>query len=119
MASFPAVMLHENSSIHTLVDESIPPINRIKEIDDPKLATLKIVEDFNRPSIEFEPALDDPRLWSDRKKTFILALLSASSLAGNLGGSILFPAISSLQDELEASDALIAASVSLFVLGQG
>lgn len=87
MASVPVVMIHDNSSIHTLVDESIPPITRIKDIDDdPKLATFKIVEDFNQPSIEFEPTDDDPRLWSGRKKAFVLVVLSASSLAGNLAG---------------------------------
>ena len=79
-------MLNENSSIHTLVDSDHPPPSHIKDPDDLKSATVEIVRNFNRPNIEFEPTEDDPRLWSDRKKTFILVLLSASSLAGNLAG---------------------------------
>lgn len=78
-----AVMLHDNSSIHTLVDDTPPP-TRIKDPDD-----VEAVKNFNsRPSIEFAPTEDDPRLWSDMKKNLVLGIVAGSSMCGIIAGEI-------------------------------
>jgi hypothetical protein len=45
--------------------------------------------------------------------------LSPNRIGGTISGSIFFPALESLQRDLQASDSLIACGVSLFILGQG
>ncbi|BGP19499.1 hypothetical protein JCM10213_006319 [Rhodosporidiobolus nylandii] len=74
----------------------------------------KAVVDIEHLEVE-----DDPRLWSRRRKNTVLAIISWTAIGATLTGSIYFPALESLQADLHASDQLVAASVSLFIAGQG
>ncbi|BGP42886.1 hypothetical protein JCM10449v2_006898 [Rhodotorula kratochvilovae] len=62
---------------------------------------------------------DDPRQWSEGRKNAVLATIAFTAIGGNITGSIYFPAIESLQNDLNTTDDLVAASVSLFIAGQG
>ncbi|KAI5478610.1 hypothetical protein MNV49_004752 [Pseudohyphozyma bogoriensis] len=69
--------------------------------------------------IEHLAVKDDPRLWSRGRKNAILTIISITAMVGNLAANIYFPAIDALQKDLNASDNLVSASVSLFILAQG
>ncbi|KAJ9110434.1 hypothetical protein QFC19_001560 [Naganishia cerealis] len=69
--------------------------------------------------IEHAPVEDDPREWSNRKKTLILAMISIASISPTLGASIYNPAFDELRAELHATDTQLALSLSIFILFQG
>ncbi|GAA5868553.1 hypothetical protein JCM3774_005426 [Rhodotorula dairenensis] len=69
--------------------------------------------------VEHVAVADDPRDWSRNKKTTVLATIAFTSIGATLTGSIFFPALDSLQRDLDGDDALVAASVSVFIAGQG
>ncbi|KDE08134.1 hypothetical protein MVLG_01615 [Microbotryum lychnidis-dioicae p1A1 Lamole] len=69
--------------------------------------------------IEHLEVTNDPRAWSTKRKNLILVCIAYNAAGGLLSSSIYFPALKSLQTDLNASDSLVAASVSLFILGQG
>ncbi|KAJ9107473.1 hypothetical protein QFC21_000926 [Naganishia friedmannii] len=69
--------------------------------------------------IEHAPVEDDPREWSDRKKTLILAMIAIASISPTLGASIYNPAFDELRAELHATDTQLALSLSIFILFQG
>ncbi|KPV72502.1 uncharacterized protein RHOBADRAFT_66887 [Rhodotorula graminis WP1] len=62
---------------------------------------------------------DDPRAWTERKKNSVLATIAFTAIGGTITASIFFPALESLQRDLNATDDLVAASVSIFIAGQG
>ncbi|GAA5916702.1 hypothetical protein JCM8208_000753 [Rhodotorula glutinis] len=62
---------------------------------------------------------DDPRAWPERKKNSVLATIAFTAIGGTITASIFFPALESLQHDLNATDDLVAASVSIFIAGQG
>ncbi|GAA5912558.1 hypothetical protein JCM5296_003479 [Sporobolomyces johnsonii] len=62
---------------------------------------------------------DDPRLWSDKKKNSVLAIIAFTAMGGTITASVFFPALDSLQASLHTTDSLLALTVSLFILGQG
>ncbi|GAA5899676.1 uncharacterized protein JCM6883_005950 [Sporobolomyces salmoneus] len=90
------------------------------------LAELQSVDkdvEKNTPSpvldIEHLQVDDDPRLWSERKKNSVLAIVAFTAMGGTITASIYFPALESLQADLNASSSTLALTVSLFILGQG
>ncbi|GAA5843409.1 hypothetical protein JCM3766R1_002943 [Sporobolomyces carnicolor] len=62
---------------------------------------------------------DDPRLWSESKKSSVLAIVAFTAMGGTITASIFFPALEQLQADLDASSSTLALTVSLFILGQG
>lgn len=62
---------------------------------------------------------NDPRQWSDRRKNSVLATIAFTAIGGTITASVFFPALESLQRDLDATDDLVAATTSLFILGQG
>ncbi|KAK4702570.1 hypothetical protein P7C70_g3653, partial [Phenoliferia sp. Uapishka_3] len=62
---------------------------------------------------------DDPRLWSNRRKSSVLAIIAITAMGGTISASVYFPALPDLQKDLNATNGLVSASVSLFILGQG
>ncbi|SCZ96761.1 BZ3500_MvSof-1268-A1-R1_Chr4-1g06694 [Microbotryum saponariae] len=93
----------------------------------PSLPVTHVAEDPEPPrrppaeqlDIEHLEVTNDPRAWSTRRKNLILVCIAYNAAGGQLSSSIYFPALKSLQADLNASDSLVAASVSLFILGQG
>lgn len=89
--------------------------------------------------VEHVPVNDDPRRWPSTRKTAVLAsvhffrsslrqsadlcsldrTIAFTAMGGTISASVFFPALGSLQQELRASDSLVAASVSSFIAGQG
>ncbi|KAL7413574.1 major facilitator superfamily domain-containing protein [Mrakia frigida] len=69
--------------------------------------------------IEHSLVDNDPRQWSDRKKMIVLVMVSLGSLTPTLGAAIYNPAFDQLRTELNATDAELALSLSLFILFQG
>lgn len=69
--------------------------------------------------IEHVPVENDPREWSNTKKTLVLYMVSIASLAPTLGASIYNPAFGQLEEQLGATQTQLALSVSLFILFQG
>ncbi|SCV74455.1 BQ2448_8094 [Microbotryum intermedium] len=90
------------------------PITRIAEDPEPRHQPPADLLD-----IEHLEVTNDPRLWSAKRKNLILVCIAFNAAGGQLSASIYFPALNSLQADLQASDSLVAASVSLFILGQG
>ncbi|GAA5995422.1 uncharacterized protein JCM10292_005162 [Rhodotorula paludigena] len=62
---------------------------------------------------------NDPRLWSQARKNTVLAVIAFTAIGGTITASIFFPALESLQRDLNANDDLVAATVSIFIAGQG
>ncbi|SPO34575.1 uncharacterized protein PSFLO_00046 [Pseudozyma flocculosa] len=69
--------------------------------------------------IEHIPVHDDPRRWSAAWKWTTLAILSWAAAMPAMAANIWFPALSQIQDDLKTSEALISATVSLYILVQG
>lgn len=69
--------------------------------------------------IEHLQVEDDPRLWSNGKKNVVLGIVAFTAMGGTITASIYFPALESLQADLDASASTLALTVSLFILGQG
>ncbi|KAL9931478.1 hypothetical protein V8E36_009643 [Tilletia maclaganii] len=69
--------------------------------------------------IEHQIVDDDPRLWSDHTKMICVFTLMLGALSPTLGANIFYPALSSLEDQLNATTATISLSVSLYILFQG
>ncbi|KAG7562297.1 hypothetical protein FFLO_02285 [Filobasidium floriforme] len=69
--------------------------------------------------IEHVPVEDDPREWSERKKTVVLVMVAFAALSPTLGASIYNPAFEQLREQLSATDTELSLSVSLFILFQG
>ncbi|KAG1887567.1 MFS general substrate transporter [Suillus subluteus] len=62
---------------------------------------------------------NDPRIWSNTKKTAILFIISGASMFAGLAGNIQNPANAQIQQQLHASSGDISLSLSLFILVQG
>ncbi|GAA5962196.1 hypothetical protein JCM8115_006625 [Rhodotorula mucilaginosa] len=62
---------------------------------------------------------NDPREWTCHRKSMVLATIAFTAIGATLTGSIFFPALESLQSDLHTNDELVAASVSVFIAGQG
>ncbi|KAG2055451.1 MFS general substrate transporter [Suillus hirtellus] len=62
---------------------------------------------------------DDPRIWSNTKKTAILFIISGASVILGLGSNIQNPANAQIEQQLHASSGDISLSISLFILVQG
>ncbi|TFK81569.1 vacuolar DHA amino acid exporter [Polyporus arcularius HHB13444] len=73
------------------------------------------------PALDIEHArvADDPRAWSNARKLSVVATVSAASMINGLGTNIYNPAISQIEQELNASSSSLALSLSLYILIQG
>ncbi|KAG1900636.1 MFS general substrate transporter [Suillus fuscotomentosus] len=69
--------------------------------------------------IEHAVVEDDPRIWSNTKKTAILFIISGASVISGLGSNIQNPANAQIKQQLHASSGDISLSISLFILVQG
>ncbi|KAG1790586.1 MFS general substrate transporter [Suillus plorans] len=69
--------------------------------------------------IEHAVVEDDPRIWSNTKKTAILFIISGASVVSGLGCNIQNPANAQIEQQLHASSGDISLSISLFILVQG
>ncbi|KAG1731690.1 MFS general substrate transporter [Suillus lakei] len=69
--------------------------------------------------IEHTVVEDDPRIWSDTRKTAILFIISGASMIAGLATNIQNPANAQIQQQLHASSRDISLSLSLFALFQG
>ncbi|KAG8682263.1 hypothetical protein FRC08_015069 [Ceratobasidium sp. 394] len=69
--------------------------------------------------IEHQPVTDDPRLWSNRRKYVIVAIIAFACLAPTLGVNLYNPAFAQIKKQLHASDSQIALSLAIYILVQG
>lgn len=69
--------------------------------------------------IEHAVVEDDPRIWSNTKKTAILFIISGASMIAGLAVNIQNPANAQIQQQLHASSGDISLSLSMFILIQG
>ncbi|CEH14573.1 Synaptic vesicle transporter SVOP and related transporters (major facilitator superfamily) [Ceraceosorus bombacis] len=72
-----------------------------------------------KPDIEHTVVADDPRSWSSARKWTQLAMLSFGALIPTMAANVFFPAIDQIKSDLNASDAQISLSISLYILAQG
>ncbi|KAI6114268.1 MFS general substrate transporter [Pisolithus sp. B1] len=75
--------------------------------------------DKSKPDIEHASVEDDPRSWSNTRKTAILFIISGASVIGGLCANIQNPANAQIEQQLHASSGQISLSLSLFILVQG
>lgn len=75
--------------------------------------------DKSKPDIEHALVEDDPRSWSDTRKTAILFIISGASVIAGLCANIQNPANAQIEQQLHASSGQISLSLSLFILVQG
>ncbi|KAI6027562.1 vacuolar DHA amino acid exporter [Pisolithus microcarpus] len=90
--------------------------------DIPTDAVLPVVTkelDKSKPDIEHALVEDDPRSWSDTRKTAILFIISGASVIAGLCANIQNPANAQIEQQLHASSGQISLSLSLFILVQG
>ncbi|KAG1836290.1 MFS general substrate transporter [Suillus subalutaceus] len=76
----------------------------------------------NKPiKLDIEHAVvdDDPRTWSNTKKTTILFIISGATMFAGLAANIQNPANAQIEQQLHASSGDISLSLSLFILAQG
>lgn len=66
--------------------------------------------------IEHAPVDDDPRLWSNRKKNFVLGLMTVAVLGPMISPSIYNPVLDEVAADLDASQTQIGLSLSLYIL---
>ncbi|KAI6046713.1 vacuolar DHA amino acid exporter [Pisolithus marmoratus] len=83
----------------------------------PSVAAKKL--DKSKPDIEHAFVEDDPRLWSEARKTAILLIISGASMIAGLCDNIQNSANAQIEQQLHASSGQISLSVSLFILVQG
>jgi multidrug resistance protein len=76
-------------------------------------------EDQKKPDIEHVFVNDDPRKWSNMRKTFTLILISFASMIAGLAASIQNPAIEDMEARLNATSKQISLSIAVFILIQG
>ncbi|BEI85444.1 hypothetical protein CcaverHIS002_0508450 [Cutaneotrichosporon cavernicola] len=78
-------------------------------------------ETVTRPVVDIEhaPVDDDPREWSDRKKNFVLALMTIAVVGPMISPSIYNPVLDEVAADLGASQTQIGLSLSLYILFQG
>ncbi|KAG2742436.1 MFS general substrate transporter [Suillus brevipes Sb2] len=69
--------------------------------------------------IEHAVVEDDPRIWSNTKKTAVLFIISGASMFAGLATNIQNPANAQIEQQLHASSGDISLSLSLFILIQG
>ncbi|KAI6046702.1 vacuolar DHA amino acid exporter [Pisolithus marmoratus] len=75
--------------------------------------------DKSKPDIEHALVEDDPRLWSETRKTVILFIISGASMIAGLSNSIQNAANAQIEQQLHASSGQISLSLSSFILVQG
>lgn len=83
----------------------------------PPVATKEL--DKSEPDIEHALVDDDPRSWSEARKTAILFIISGASVIAGLCANIQNPANAQIEQQLHASSGQISLSLSLFILVQG
>ncbi|KAG6330514.1 hypothetical protein ID866_8574 [Astraeus odoratus] len=64
---------------------------------------IKILEGSLRPDIEHALVTDDPRAWSDARKTTILVIISGASTIAGLCMSIQNPSNAQIEQQLHAT----------------
>lgn len=74
-------------------------------------------EEDGRPGVRFPPRLRPPHKSANPCSS--RRTIAFTAMGGTISASVFFPALGSLQQELKANDALVAASVSSFIAGQG
>ncbi|CAK9781077.1 MFS general substrate transporter [Cutaneotrichosporon oleaginosum] len=74
-----------------------------------------------RPVVDIEhaPVDDDPRAWSNRKKNFVLTLMTIAVVGPMISPSIYNPVLDDVEVDLSASQTQIGLSLSLYILFQG
>ncbi|KAJ8597216.1 MFS general substrate transporter [Rhizopogon salebrosus TDB-379] len=72
-----------------------------------------------RLDIEHAVVEDDPRVWTDTRKTVVLFIVSGASMISGLSMNIQNPANAQIEQQLHSSSADISLSLSLFILFQG
>ncbi|KAK8864593.1 hypothetical protein IAR55_001843 [Kwoniella newhampshirensis] len=69
--------------------------------------------------IEHTPVKDDPRKWNDKKKWFVLIMMTFALLGPTMASSIYNPVINQVQGELHGTATEIGLSLSMYILLQG
>ncbi|KAJ7058233.1 vacuolar DHA amino acid exporter [Mycena amicta] len=69
--------------------------------------------------IEHMPVADDPRAWSNFRKSVVLILVASASMIAGFGANIQNPAIDDMERDLPATASQISLSISLFIAVQG
>ncbi|KIM78482.1 hypothetical protein PILCRDRAFT_75381 [Piloderma croceum F 1598] len=102
------------------ITADVPGADRLEKEDDlEKQTVLEQVPANEELDIEHAIVQDDPRDWSNHRKTVILFIVSAASLIGGLATNIQNPANQDIEQKLHASPSEISWSLSLFILVQG
>ncbi|OJA19484.1 hypothetical protein AZE42_13298 [Rhizopogon vesiculosus] len=95
-------------------DVESPSTHAQKHTPSSKLSNEPIILDIEHTAVE-----NDPRIWSDARKTAILVVISGASVIAGLSANIQNPANAQIERQLHASSGEISLSVSLFILLQG
>ncbi|KAF9265331.1 vacuolar DHA amino acid exporter [Marasmius fiardii PR-910] len=69
--------------------------------------------------IEHMPVDDDPRKWSDFRKSFVLLQVSVGTMIAGLTSNIQNPSIAQMEQDLNATSSEISWTIALFILLQG
>ncbi|EIW70508.1 hypothetical protein TREMEDRAFT_28934 [Tremella mesenterica DSM 1558] len=110
---------------HVRSTEVYPPQGKSEDEETPSgemdesAEEKKVKEVVQVIDIEHVPVEDDPREWSDRKKNFVLGLMTMAVLGPLIAPFIYNPVIDEIKAELHASDTQIALSISMYILLQG
>jgi len=95
-------------------DVESPGAHAQKHSPSSELSNEPIILDIEHTLVE-----NDPRIWSDARKTAILVIISGASMIAGLSANIQNPANAQIEQQLHASSGEISLSLSLFILVQG
>ncbi|OAX40731.1 vacuolar DHA amino acid exporter [Rhizopogon vinicolor AM-OR11-026] len=95
-------------------DVESPGAHAQKHSPSSELSNEPIILDIEHTLVE-----NDPRIWSDARKTAILVIISGASMIAGLSANIQNPANAQIEQQLDASSGEISLSLSLFILVQG
>ncbi|KAF8989037.1 vacuolar DHA amino acid exporter [Cyathus striatus] len=88
----------------------------LAEVDEKTEAT---VVEVLKLDLEHYPVSDDPRTWSRLRKNICLILISCAAMIAQLAANIQNPAMEEIKHDLNATNAQLSLSISLFLLLQG
>ncbi|KAN0130193.1 Major facilitator superfamily domain containing protein [Lactarius tabidus] len=86
----------------------------VEKVDDKSAQTASEKLDIEHVRVD-----DDPRKWSNLRKTGILSVIVCATMVSALGVNILNPAIKQVENDLRATSGEISLTLSIFTVGQG
>lgn len=113
----PSTMRAADASAATVVSADAVTDISGSPLQAPPVVTKEL--DISKPDIEHALVDDDPRSWSEARKTAILFIISGASVIAGLCANIQNPANAQIEQQLHASSGQISLSLSLFILVQG